>query len=31
MSVQYCEEHHSFYDTDFELECLKCINEESEK
>ena len=28
MSVCYCNKHNYYYDTDFEIECVKCIDEE---
>ena len=30
MSVDYCHKHHNYYDTDFETECLQCVDEEVE-
>ena len=31
MSVEYCYKHHNYYDTDFEVNCLGCVDEEAEK
>ena len=31
MSVEYCHEHHNYYDTDFETECPQCLEEELEE
>ncbi len=28
MSIEYCNKHHYFYDTDFYLECDKCIDDD---
>jgi hypothetical protein len=29
MSIEYCNKHHKFYDTDFDLECTKCIDKDN--
>ncbi len=31
MSVDYCHKHHNYYDTDFETDCLQCVDEEVEQ
>jgi len=31
MSVEYCYKHHLYIDTDFEVECMQCVEEELEQ
>lgn len=30
MSMEYCHKHHNYYDTDFETECLQCLETQQE-